>query len=177
MKKQHVLFSVILTFAILAMVTTSCKKDNNPATPKISTLMAGDFDLNGAVPPSGVSTSPVITATFNVAIDAASVTSSAITLTQDYDSRAIPVTLSVNGKVVTITPQEDLGMGALYVLEFTTAIQSTDGLAIEGFSRSFTTEGAFAPSGALAYWNFENNADDQILTGIPVLSKFPMVTS
>ena len=46
----------------------------------------------------------------------------------------------------------DLGAGLL----------STDGLALTPVSRSFTTEGTFAPSGVFAYWNFENNADDVV---------------
>ncbi len=82
-------------------------------------------------------------------------------MSQDYDGANIPVTVSVSGKEVTITPQNELGMGALYKLDFSAAIQSTDGVALEAFNRTFTTEGTFAPSGAVAYWNFENNADDQ----------------
>ncbi|HYW97315.1 MAG TPA: Ig-like domain-containing protein [Bacteroidales bacterium] len=162
MNKQHLFLSMVFTLAVLLIVPSGCKKDENPAPPKISTLMADDMDLNGATPPTNVSTTPVIKATFNVAIDPATANSGSITMTQDYDNADIPLVVTVSGKEITITPQQELGMGALYKLNFSADVMSTDGLAVEAFSRSFTTMGTFAPSGAIAYWNFENNADDQV---------------
>ncbi len=162
MKKQHLLLSTILALAVLLIVPTSCKKESNPTAPKLSTLTAGDVDLNGASSPTGVSTNPTIVATFTTNIDPATVTASSVTMTEDYDNMDIPLNLQVSGKQVTITPQNELGMGALYKLNFTGDIQSTDGLSLEAFNRTFTTAGTFAPSGAVAYWNFENDATDQV---------------
>jgi hypothetical protein len=41
-------------------------------------------------------------------------------------------------------------------------VLSTDGLPLTAFTRSFTTIGTFVPSGMVAYWNFEDNANDNI---------------
>jgi hypothetical protein len=68
----------------------------------------------------------------------------------------------VNDNTITITPTEDLGTGTLYVLDLGAGLLSTDGIALTALSRSFTTEGTFAPSGVVAYWTFENSADDVV---------------
>ncbi len=161
MKKQHLLISVILTLAVILILPGGCKKEENPKAPQISTLMAGDVDLNGANSPNNVPVNPTITATFTSNIDPATVSGSSVTLTQDYDSQDIPVNTQVNGKTITINPQDALGNGSLYKLSFSGDIKSTDGLALEAFNRTFTTEGTFVPAGQVAYWNFEGNAEDQ----------------
>jgi hypothetical protein len=65
-------------------------------------------------------------------------------------------------------PDESLGNGALYKLSFKAGIKSTDDQSLAAFERTSTTEGAFVPSGQVAYWNFENNADDQTGTFNPM---------
>jgi hypothetical protein len=41
-------------------------------------------------------------------------------------------------------------------------LMATNGLYLTALDRSFTTEGTFVPAGQIAYWNFEDNADDQV---------------
>jgi hypothetical protein len=50
----------------------------------------------------------------------------------------------------------------LYQLNFLSGISSTDGQSVGAFNRSFTTIGNFIPDGMFAYWNFENNVNDQV---------------
>ena len=176
MKKQHLLLSVSLAMAVLLVLPTGCKKDSSPSAPKISTLVAGDIDLNGATSPNNVPTTPTIIATFTENIDPASVNNNSVTMIQAYDNTNIPLDVQVNGKELTITPQSELGMGALYKLDFTADIQSTGGLALTAFERTFTTEGLFAPAGAVAYWNFENNANDQVGTYNPITGGITDIT-
>ena len=71
-------------------------------------------------------------------------------------------------KVITIVPTADLGTGTLYQLDFSAGLKSTDGQALTPLQRSFTTEGTFASSGAIAQFNFEDNANDQIGSYDPV---------
>jgi hypothetical protein len=59
-----------------------------------------------------------------------------------------------------------LASGALYELSFGN-IESSDGEPLTPFSRAFTTEGTFAPSGVVAHWNFESNANDVVGTWNP----------
>jgi hypothetical protein len=59
-----------------------------------------------------------------------------------------------------------LGTGSQFKLTFP-QITSIDGQTIPGFNRTFTTEGTFAPSGVVAHWTFENNANDQVGTYNP----------
>ena len=75
-----------------------------------------------------------------------------------------PCTISVSGKVVTITPTANLANGALYKLAVTAGLKATNGESLTAINRSFTTLGSFLPAGVFAYWNFEGNANDQ--TGV-----------
>jgi hypothetical protein len=124
--------------------------------------MAGTIDLNGATSPANVPVMPTITATFNVPVDPATVTAANITMIQDYDDAPITLDLTLDDKVITITPTAELGTGSLYLLDFTSGLKSTDGLALTAVQRTFTTEGAFSPSGAIAHFTFEDNANDII---------------
>lgn len=168
MKKKYLLSAFILSLAALLIIPGGCKKNENPPAPKLVSMTTGDIDLNAATSPSNVPTKPVITATFNTNIDPATVTSSSVVLTQDYDNTQFDISIDVNGKTITVTPSEELGRGSLYKLSFSADIQSTSGLALEAFNRTFTTLGIFVPAGQIAYWNFENNADDQVGTYNPI---------
>jgi hypothetical protein len=124
--------------------------------------MAGTVDLNTATAPTGVAVNTTITVTFSTDVDTATAKSANITLTQDYDDADLAMDIETAGKVITLTPKANLGNGTLYILDFGAGLLSTDGLALTPVTRSFTTEGTFAPSGVIAHWNFENNADDQV---------------
>jgi hypothetical protein len=165
MKKKIVLFGTVIFFALLMVGVNSCKEDEVEFI--LESLMAGDVDMNGATPPANVAQEPTIEAMFSVDVDAATVTASTITLVRDYDDAAIDLTLTVAGKKITIVPAEDLGNGALYLLSFKAGIKATDGQVITPFDRNFTTEGNFVPAGVIAYWNFNDNAQEQVNGATP----------
>jgi len=160
MKRKNVFLSLLFATLLISVVVHSCKKD--PVPPALTSLVAGTIDLNGATSPANVPVMPTITATFNVPVDPATVTAANITLTQEYDDAPITLDLALDDKVITITPTADLGTGTLYLLDFTSGLKSTDGLALTAVQRTFTTEGAFSPSGAIAHFTFEDNANDII---------------
>ncbi len=151
-----------MLFAAVAfsLMLSSCKKDPEPLA--LESIMAGTIDLNGATSPSNVPVNPTIVATFNVDVDPATATASNITMVQDYDDAPVPLTITVAGNTITVVPQASLGTGALYQLSFGAGLMSTDALAITPLQRTFTTEGTFAPAGAIAHFSFEDNANDVI---------------
>ena len=165
MRKKFVLFSSAIAIASILLVISGCKKDKEEFN--LSTLFADDIDLNGATAPSDVAPTPTITATFSSDVDAASATSSTIMLMRDYDDASIALNISVSGPTITIIPEGDLGTGALYELKFTAGLMGTNGKAVTAFSRAFTTEGVFAPAGAVAYWNFNDTPNEQISGDAP----------
>ena len=165
MKKQTVLFCSLFIAVALLVGVTSCKKKESTTTFALSTLVAqlvgGNIDLNGATSANNVPANPTIVATFSLSVNAASVTSSNITLLRDWDQKYIPLTVTTVGSTVTVIPAEELGNGALFTLTFP-VVTATDGQSAAGFVRTFTTIGTFVPAGQIAYWNFENNANDQV---------------
>lgn len=169
MKKVISVLTSLLLVAVLLIGVTNCKKDN--PTFALSTLVSGNIDLNLATPANTVPSSPTIVATFTVDVDATTVSNTSITLVRDYDAATISLTITTAGKTITIVPNEGLGDGSLYKLSFLTGIKATDGqLFAATIERTFTTAGNFVPSGVIAYWNFENNADDQVGTFNPLAS-------
>lgn len=159
MKRKKIFFGFVIALAAISMTFSACEKDD-PKDPTLETLVSGSVDLNAATSATNVPVDPTIVATFNVEIDPSSANASNITLTQDYDDIDIPLTITVSGKNVTIVPVDALGTGTLYALKFNSGLQSVDGLGLSEVTRTFTTAGAFAPAGAIAHWNFEDNADD-----------------
>lgn len=166
MKTKNAISSLLFVAVAFSIMLTSCKKDPEPLA--LDSLMAGSIDLNGATSPNNVPVSPTIVANFNVAVDPATATTSNITMVQDYDDADVPLTVTVSGKTITIVPQASLGTGALYQLSFGAGLKSVDNLAITPFQRTFTTEGAFAPAGAIAHFTFEDNANDVVGAYDPV---------
>jgi len=162
MKRKILILSVLTTMAAIVLID-SCKKDS-PAPLDLGTLVVGTIDLNAASAPTNVPVKPAITATFTTEVDAATAIASNITLTEDYDAVVIPLTITVSGKVVTITPTANLANGALYKLAVTAGLKATNGQLLIAINRSFTTLGSFLPAGVFAYWNFDGNANDQ--TGV-----------
>lgn len=167
MKRKNLFSTIALMLAVLVVALNSCKKDEDPSPLSLVALVAGTIDLNGAVSPSDVPVNPTIVATFNVNVDPATATNANIIMEQDYDGMDIPLTISVSGKELTITPANNLGSGALYELNFGAGLESTDGLSLTALTRTFTTEGAFVPSGVIAHWPFENDANDAVSTFDP----------
>jgi hypothetical protein len=167
MRKQSIMLNVLLLALVVFIGVISCKKSSdNTVTFSLSSIKAGAIDLNGATPPANVPPNAVITATFSVAVNPATVTSTTIKLLRGFDTVYVASTIVVTGAVVTITPSTDLGNGTAYQLSFA-GVMSTDGQGMSPFTRAFVTVGTFAPSGAVAYYNFEGNANDQVGTYNP----------
>jgi len=174
MKTKNAITSLLFIAVAFSLMLTSCKKDPEPLA--LESLMAGTIDLNGATSPSNVPVNPTIVATFNVNVDPATATAANITMLQDYDDANVALTITTSGNDITIVPQANLGTGALYQLSFGAGLMSTDGLAITATQRTFTTEGAFAPAGALAHFTFEDNANDVIGPWDPVAADIIGIT-
>lgn len=163
MKKKHLLFSLLITAGIIAFTFNSCDKDDDPVAFTLESLMAGTIDLNGATSASGVPVDFTVTATFSTDIDPeTAIADGAITLVQDYDDADISLNILASGKTITITSSEELATGTLHELSFGAGITSADGEAITAFTRTFTTEGTFAPAGVVAHWTFEDSPDDVV---------------
>ncbi len=162
MNKKNVLLSLILAAAFIAVTISSCDKEDEASPLKLVSLVVGDIDLNGASSPNTVPVEPTIVATFNTDVDAATATAANIILNQDYDDTNIAISIAVSGKTITITTTEPLGNGTLFELSFGAGLMSAEKLANTAFARTFTTIGTFVPAGTVAYWNFENNANDQV---------------
>ncbi len=159
---KKILNSMLWFMAFFAMATfISCNKDEDVKF-ELKSLMAGDIDLNGATAAIDIPANAVITATFSKNVDE---TTLAISLKQDYDNATIEKTIEVNGKVVTITPAA-LGSGTLYILGLD-VVKATDGDALTAVTRNFTTAGSFVPTGQIAYWPFDGNANDVVGTYDP----------
>jgi hypothetical protein len=167
MKNRIILWSAFIVSVVLIMGLESCKKEDDTVAFKLLTLIAqspgGNIDLNAATSANNVPSNPTIVATFSLSVNPASVSSSNITLLRDWDKKNIPLTVTTSGAAVTIVPNEELGNGALFTLTFP-AVSSTDGQSLASFVRTFSTVGTFVPTGQVAYWNFENNANDQVGT-------------
>jgi hypothetical protein len=163
MKNKLMYVSTLLLAGVLLLGTNGCKKDD-PTALSLVNLKAGSVDLNGAVAATTVPTNPTIVAEFTTSVDPATATSSNITMTRDYDNANVVITITTSANMVTIVPTEVLASGALYKLNFGAGLKSTDAQPLTATSRAFTTIGAFAPSGMIAYWNFEDNAVDQVTT-------------
>ncbi len=165
MRKQMLILSSLLLAMILMVGVMSCKKSSSSTTTfSLSSLKVGTIDLNGATPPANVPNNPTITAIFSVAVNPTTATTSTINLLEGYDTVNVAITVTVTGGTITIVPVSTLANGAMYTLKFNTGIMSTDGQGIAAFSRAFTTTGLFVPGGVFAYWNFENNTNDQVGT-------------
>ncbi|MBK9730054.1 MAG: Ig-like domain-containing protein [Chitinophagaceae bacterium] len=157
------IMSSMVAIALFAILVQSCKKDE-PVALTLSSLTAGGVDLNGASSATGVPTDAAITASFSTAVDASTANTTNITLTRDYDNVSVDLTITTSGSTVTITPNDDLASGALYALSINN-LKSTEGEVLSSaINRTYTTVGTFAPSGAVAYWNFEDGSVND-LTG------------
>ena len=106
----------------------SCDDDDAPAAFTIQAITAGSIDLNGATSPTNVPVDPVITVTFTTDVDPATVNNTNIKLLRDYDAAEIPITVAASGSSVTIQPDDNLATGALYKLDLTAGLESTQGV-------------------------------------------------
>ncbi len=179
MRKPFVILNAMLIITGLMIGGVSCKKKDDPITFGMSSLVTllagGSIDMNGQTAPVNIPTNPTIVATFTVDVSASSVTASTVTLVNTLDNSIIALTLTPSGSKITLVPVTPLGTGTPYQLKFN-GIRSTDDQSITNLVRSFTTAGPYAPSGAIAYWSFDGNANDQIGTFSPTSAGIVAIT-
>jgi hypothetical protein len=177
MKKMQWKFRILASLALVSalLVVQSCDEDD-PVPLELATITAGSIDLNGATSPSNVPVDATITVTFSTDVDASTANSTNIKLTRDYDDADIPLTINATGSTVTIDPTNLLNPGALFVLSISEGLKSTQGVTLAAMTRNFTTIGTFAPDGAIAYWTFEDNANDIIGAFDPAASGIVAIT-
>ena len=109
-----------------------------PASPPRTPAVAAVSPLQGS---TGVATSSKVTATFNVAMDPSTLTSSTFTLTSS-DGASVPAGVSYDEDTqkATLTPSAPLDTGATYTARVSTSVRSDDETALaSAFSWSFTT--------------------------------------
>lgn len=161
--KQSIKFLVMLTLIAGVATFYACSDDDggsgNGGAIALSSLTSGTTDLNGATAATGVSVDMPIVATFSKDVDEA--TTDGIAITRTFDDADVPVTVTVDGKVVTITPVNDMSGGAQFELSVT-GLKSEGGASLTSVSRLFTTGGTFAPDGVMAHFTFENNVNDVV---------------
>lgn len=152
-----------------ATVFIGCSDDEGPGALELVSISAtgtdvisGDateVDLNGATAASGVPIDPTVTITFSREVDAATVTSSAVSID------GVDADVSASGAVVTVTPSAELNRGTDYTLSIG-AIAAEDGGEFMATSRSFTTGGQapVTPPNAdaqVAYWSFDGDDTEE----------------
>jgi hypothetical protein len=110
--------------------------------------------------PVTIPTNATIIASMSMLIAPASANASNILLMRSYDSSYVSLNITVKDSIITLVPLTSLGNGISYLLSFT-GLTATTGATLDYSAKTFTTIGNYAPSGLLAYWNFEGNIYDQ----------------
>jgi hypothetical protein len=151
MKHRIKIFGLVGLIGLLTF--TKCSDDDDPEALKIvsvtstgTDLTTGNsttVDLNGATTATNVPPDGVITITFSKALDAATVTSANVTLSDGTDAAA--TTVAANGNAVTITPTELLTQGTTYTISVSGAVKASDGVTFSADTRTFTTAGTAPP--------------------------------
>lgn len=162
MKTKITTLLIITAMIMTAVLIQSCGTDSGPEDLNIESMTVGGKDLNSAQSPEDVPTDATIEVTFSSNVKAETATSANITLVQDYNDEQIPLDISVSGSTITITPQDNLGSGALYQLTLTNGLLNEDDQPLANTTRSFTTAGTFSPPGIVAHWTFEDSPDDVV---------------
>lgn len=164
----------IASFLLIAglVAFTSCEKDDDPGMLMLNAMTGAgtsletgnqvNKDLNAATAATDVPLDVEIEATFSKDVDEATVSNSTVTLSGNGD---VSLTLTVDGEVVTIVPDQELARGTEYTLSLTNGIVADDGGEFETVTRTFTTagQGIVTPPQAnaqIAYFTFNDNIDD-----------------
>jgi len=151
---------LMMALIMTSFALYSCK-DSGPKDLNIVSMFVGEQDLNAAVSPENVPLNASIVVTFNTRINPLTVSSSTVQLIQDYNGDNMELEFVVDRTVLTITPKNNLGSGALYRLELRSGLLNDDDQPLGNTTRTYKTAGTFSPPGMIAYWNFEGNAADQ----------------
>ena len=166
MKNAKSIFNTLWALALVAAVSfvVSCGGDDDDAPVELTivSLNAGDDDLNGATSPTGVSTTTIISGIFSADLDPATAAAN-VSLVSDFDDSQVSISVVASGRSLTITPDEELFGGSLYILTIKAGLSSTQGKTLgTDLTRNFTTVGTFTPTNVIAHWTFEDNANDVV---------------
>jgi len=150
MKHTGKIFGLITLIGL--MTFSGCKDDEPSALAIVSITSTGTnlttgasqtVDLNGTTSPINVPTNGVVTVTFSKPVNAATVTSTSVTLSDGTTN--VPLTITPTAAAVTITPTAELVRGTLYTISVTSAVIAADGGKFTAASRTFTTAGKKPP--------------------------------
>ncbi len=142
----------------------------------LSLTAADTIDLNGAQPPVNVPLSSAFKAAFTFDIIPSTASSNTIKLMKVSGQIEIALDISVNDSVVSFAPFEMLEYGMAYKIKFIEGIQSIYNQPLPAFERTFTTEFNDFYQYQVSYWNFENNANDQVGNFNPLASGIVDIT-
>lgn len=160
--------------AIVAAFVTGCGGD--PEDLMVSSIVADGtsfengeavtVDLNSATTAIDVPINDLtITATFDKAVDAATVSESSVSLTSAAGD-VVGASVAASGSSITLTADGTLVKGTSYSLSISGVAADDEGM-LPAVTRSFTTEGR-APvvppnvESQMAYWSFDGNTNDQL---------------
>lgn len=160
---------VCVPLTCLAVLHACKKEDVSPF--ELTSILANGLDLNGSSLPTGVEINAVILATFTADIDPGSILRGSITMTRNYDTANVPLTVIISKKTLTIKSIGDLLSGARYTITITSSLRSSQGSPFRSFAREFKTIGTFVPANQKAYWNFDDVPDDILGNYDPVSSE------
>ena len=171
-------FNYLIIFLGIIVFASACKSDDDDSgiggisvsgiTATGTDLQTGtstSVDLNGATAATNVPLDAVITLMFSKAVDAATATTSNITITQGGND--VPLNVTASGSDVTITPNADFERGLVYELNLSAGIKASDGGSFSAVARSFTTAGRagiIPPNDAsqTAYFGFNGDANSTV---------------
>src|SRR5208283_5736390 len=132
MSKLMVRFVWVLALLATGMIG-GCGREQTPA---VAPLVVGTVPGLGA---TGVSFTPMITATFNETMNPATITTSTFTLTTP-GGISVAGTVGYAGVTATFTPTLSLALGTVYTAMISTGAQSNLGFALAAnYSWSFMT--------------------------------------
>lgn len=137
MRKYGIGFVCFLATLMVALVT-GCGQE--------MVTIPGVVSVTPAQGATGVPVNTVVTATFNMAMNPTSITTSTFTLAGPGGA-AITGAVTYSGKVATLTPSANLAVGTTYTATVTTGASSPGGAELIGnFVWTFSTVGASVPS-------------------------------
>jgi len=154
---------------ITALLVIACGGDPDPIAVSSITATGTSFedgsdvtsDLNGSASAVDVALNAEIAIVFDMEVDASTVTSSNISLSNDAGT--VPSTVTATSTGATLKPDENLERGTQYTLRIS-GVQSIDEGTFTEISRTFTTEGR-APvvvpqeDNMIAYFSLDGNPD------------------
>jgi len=133
MHRLKLSFKVLLAASVLASII-GCGKETvaSPAVTVVSTIPA-----NGAI---GVPITQVVSATFSVAMNPATISNASFTVATGGTAIAGTVTYSASGSVASFTPSASLAYNTLYTATITTSVTNTLGVGLaSSYVWTFTT--------------------------------------